>query len=166
MSALSQVKVPRCHLVHGTVRDISLHLFSGGSANGYGMCSYLRFVYASGTVRCSVLVGRSRGSPVRPISIPRLELQAATLSVKISRVLLDVLMYQISKITFWSDSQTTLQYIKNETKRFQTYVANRVTEILEVTSPHQWRHCPGWVNPAVDASRGLSPQKLSSQHRW
>lgn len=99
------------------------------------MCAYLRFVYASGTVRCSFLVGRSRSS-VRPISIPRLELQAATLSVKIYRVLLDELTYEINKITFWSDSQTTLQYIKNETKRFQKYVANRVTEIRQVTSLH------------------------------
>ena len=66
---------------------------------------------------------------MRPISISQLDLQAATLSVKIYLVLLDELTYEISKITFWSDSQTTLQYIKNETKRFQTYVANRVTEI-------------------------------------
>ena len=35
------------------------------------------------------LTGRSRSSPVRPISIPRLELQAATLSVKMYRVLMD-----------------------------------------------------------------------------
>lgn len=84
-SALSQVQVRRCHLVNGTVRDISLHLFSDASEDGYGMSAYLRFVYASGTARCSCLVGRSR----RPISIPRLELQAATLSVKIYRVLVD-----------------------------------------------------------------------------
>ena len=81
-------------------------------------------------------------------------------------MLIDDLTYEISRVTFWSDSQTTLQYIKNETKRFQTYVANRVAEIREVTSPDQWRHCPGKVNPADDASRGLSPQKLSNQYRW
>ena len=103
---------------------------------------------------------------MRPISIPRLELQAATLSVKMYRVLVDELTYKISKATFWSDSQTTLQYIKNEFKRFQTYVANRVAEIREVTSPDQWRHCPGKVNPADDASRGLKPSKLSCRHRW
>ena len=74
---------------------------------------------------------------MRPISIPRLELQAATLSVKIYRVLMHELTYEISKVTFWSNSQTTMQYIKNDTKRFQTYVANRVAEIREVTSPDQ-----------------------------
>ena len=79
---------------------------------------------------------------------------------------MDEITYEMSKVIFWSDSQTTLQYIKNETKRFQTYVANRVAEIREVTSPDQWRHCRGRVNPADDASRGLNPQKLSSQYRW
>ena len=166
LAVLSQVQVPRCHVTDSTVVDISLHLFSDASEDGYGMCSYLRFVYAGGTVRCSFLFGRSRSSPVRPISIPRLELQAVTLSVKMYRVLVDELSYKISKDTFWSDSQTTLQYIKNESKRFQTYVANRVAEIREVTSPDQSRHCPGKVNHADDASRGLKPRKLSCQHRW
>ena len=82
------------------------------------------------------------------------------------RVLVDKLTYKISKTTVWLDSQTTLQYIKNESKRFQTYLANRVAEIRAVTSPDQWRHCPGKVNPADDASRGLKPPKLSCQHRW
>ena len=47
------------------------------------------------------------------------------------RVLVNELTYKISKATVWSDSQTTLQYIQNECKRFQTYVANRVAEIRE-----------------------------------
>ena len=73
------------------------------------MCSYLRFVHSSGVVRCSFLIGRSRSSPVRPISIPRLELQAAALSVKMYRVLMDELTYKISEATFRTDSQTVYQ---------------------------------------------------------
>ena len=41
-----------------------------------------------------------------------------------------------------------------------------MTEIREVTSPDQWRHCPGKVNPADDASRSLKPPKHSCQHPW
>ena len=63
---------------------------------------------------------------------------------------------------FWTD----LQYIRNETKRFHTFVANRVAEIRDVTNVNQWRHCPGKLNPADDASRRLRTQKLSTQHRW
>ena len=158
LPALSQVQIPRCFLADQTeVLDVSLHLFSDASEDGYSMCSYLRFVHASGAMKCSFLVGKSRISPVRPISIPRLELQAATLSVKMYRVLMDELTYKISGATFWTDSQTTLQYIKNDSKRFQTYVANRVIEIPEVTTPDQWRHCPGRMNPNnfIEANREL-----------
>ena len=137
LAVLSQVQVPRCHVTDSTAVDISLHLFSDASEDGYGMCSYLRFVYACGTVRCSFLIRRSRSSPVRPISIPSLELQTVTLSVKMYRVLVDELTYKISKATFFSDSQTKLQYIKKVSKQFQTYVANCVAEIREVTSPDQ-----------------------------
>ena len=69
---------------------------------------------------------------MRPISIPRLELQAATLSVKMYRVLVDELAYKINKATFWSDSQTTLYYIKNESKQFPTHVTYRMAEKHEV----------------------------------
>lgn len=106
---------------------------------------------------------------MRPISVPRLELQAATLSVKMYRVLIDELTYgpgKFSSATFWTVSRTTLQYTKNDSKPFQTYVANREIEIREVTTPDQWRPCPGRMNPADEASRGLKPQKLSSKHRW
>jgi len=48
-----------------------------------------------------------------------------------------------------------LNYIHNEDRRFQTYVANRVTEIRDLTTPDQWRHCPGNENPTDDVSGGL-----------
>ena len=39
MAVSSQVQVLRCHLIDSTVVDISLHLFSDSSEDGYGMCS-------------------------------------------------------------------------------------------------------------------------------
>ena len=45
LSALTQVQIPRCHFqLHGEVKEISLHQFSDASGEGYGTCSYLRFV--------------------------------------------------------------------------------------------------------------------------
>ena len=40
-------------------------------------------------------------------------------------------------------------------KRQKMYVANRVAEILETTSPSDWRNVPGVLNPADDGARGL-----------
>ena len=47
-----------------------------------------------------------------------------------------------------------------------TYVANRVAEIRDTSHPRQWKHCTGHLNPADDASRGLSASKLLSSERW
>ena len=164
---LSNVKIPRVYIANkADVVDISLHMFADASEDGYGMCAYLRFVQACGLISCCFVIGRSRSAPVRPISMPRLELQAATLSVRIYKMLMNELTLNIDRAVFWTDSQTVLQYIRNNTKRFHVYVTNRVAQIREVTKPDQWRHCPGRYNPADDASRGLKPQKLSQQHRW
>ena len=59
-----------------------------------------------------------------------------------------------------------LNYIRNESRRFQTYVANRVTEIRELTDPYQWRHCAAAINPADDASRGSEMSDFLRNDRW
>jgi hypothetical protein len=56
----------------------------------------------------------------------------------------------ISRTFFWSDSMTTLQYIKDERRRFRPFVANRLSEIPDVSSPSDWRHVPVDLNPVND----------------
>ena len=51
-------------------------------------------------------------------------------------------------------------------RREQTYVANRVGEIRDLTSPQQWRHCPGKLNPADDVNRGLGTNEFLKNERW
>ena len=63
----------------------------------------------------------------------------------------------IYKTTFWTDSTLVLQYLRNETHRFKTYVANRVTEIIEGSFVEQWCHVPSEKNPADMCSKGVAP---------
>ena len=42
--------------------------------------------------------------------------------------------------TFWTDSTTVLKHLRNETRRFQVFVANRVQAIRDETVPAQWRY--------------------------
>ena len=63
------------------------------------------------------------------------------------------------------DSTCVLGYISNVDKRFQTFVANCVAKIREVISPSHWRHIPTKLNPADDASRGLSADELINNRR-
>ena len=61
-------------------------------------------------------MAKSRTAPLQFVSVPRLELQAATIAVRMHRLILkeiDLVMYAS---IFWTDSKITLQYINNETR--------------------------------------------------
>ena len=103
-------------------------------------------------------MGKSRVRPLRSgISVPKLELTAATLLIKMNELIRRELNGHIgiNRVTFWTDPAIVLRYILNENRRFVTFVANRVAVIREGSSPSQWRHVRSEDNPADYASRGL-----------
>ena len=65
---------------------MTLHHFSDASEEVYGQVSYLRLVNTENKIHCVVVMGKSRVAPGKRVSIPRLELTAATLSVKMSKL--------------------------------------------------------------------------------
>ncbi|KAK3748440.1 hypothetical protein QZH41_017303 [Actinostola sp. cb2023] len=67
---------------------------------------------------------------------------------------------------FWTDSQVVLGYVKNEARRFHVYVANRVQQIREMTDPNAWMYVHTSINPADDASRGLTARQLLNDSHW
>ena len=102
-------------------------------------------------------MGKARVTPLKPVSIPRLELTAALLSVRISVSLREELEYDQITEVFYTDSQVVLGYIKNDARRFHVFVANRVQQIRDNSSPDQWKYIETSKNPADESSRGLSP---------
>ena len=65
-----------------------------------------------------------------------------------------------------TDCTCVLGYIRNEDKRFHSFVANCVAAIQEVTSPLQWRHVGTKENPADNTSRGPMAENLLKNKRW
>ncbi|XP_073234570.1 uncharacterized protein [Porites lutea] len=165
---LETMEVPRCFKLTGMngLKKIELHHLSDASTKGYGQCSYLRLVDTSDEVNCSLVMGKARVTPLRPITIPRLELTAAVVSVRVSDMLRRELQYDELEEVFWTDSKVVQAYIQNDARRFHTFVANRVQQIRERTLPEQWHYVDGKNNPADDASRGLSPKDLLQSSRW
>ena len=86
---LSQFSVDRCVKPAGFdfISSSQLHNFSDASEAGFGSVSYLRLVNGQGAVHCSFLCAKSRVAPQKTITIPRLELSAAAISVKQDKVL-------------------------------------------------------------------------------
>ena len=120
----------------------------------------------NGDVHCCLIFGKSRAAPVKYVSIPRLELNASTLSVKVSDMLRRELDIPVASEELWTDSQIVLVYISNEARRFKTFVANRVQLIKEITKVRQWLYISSQSNPAHYESRGLDVRNLEKIHRW
>jgi len=159
---LTDLSVKRCLRpeTFGEVKVSEIHTFASQFA--YGAVSYW-WMY---TTTCSFLMGKSRLAHIRPMTVPRLELSAAILASEMDRVLKNELEINIDESVLWSDSTSTIQYIRNTSRRFHTFVANRLTVIHNNTSPHQWRYVPTELNPADHASRGLSVKDMSKTNTW
>ena len=71
----------------GQIVEYTLYYFSDANETAYSQASYLRMINENGDVHCCLIFGKSRVAPVKYVSIPRLELTAATLSVKVSDML-------------------------------------------------------------------------------
>ena len=71
----------------GRLIDCSLHHFSDASQDAYGQVLYLRLVDEDSHINYSLAMAKSRVTPLKFVSIPRLELTAATLSIKVNLLL-------------------------------------------------------------------------------
>ena len=80
----------------------------------------------TGKVHYKFVMGKARVSTLKPVTIPRLELTAALLSVRISASLREVLEFDQITEVFYTDSEGVLGYIKNDARHFHVFVANRV----------------------------------------
>ena len=165
---LEQIRIPRSHRPKdfGKIVSCQLHTFSDASQQGYGMVSYLRFVDEYDRVHCSFIMSKARVAPLKEITIPRMELTAASIAVKISNIIVKELEIPIDSTFFWTDSMSTIRYICNETTRFKTFVANRIAVIRDSTTVDQWRYVESKQNPADQVSRGVSVNRLSADPSW
>ena len=111
-------------------------------------------------------MGKARVAPIKPVTIPRLELSAAVVAVRLHQQVYDAIEYPVSKVFFWTDSMSTIRYISNTTSRFKVFVANRLSIIHEVTDAEDWHYVSTKENPADLASRGISPHDTTSLSRW
>ena len=66
----------------------------------------------------------------------------------------------------WTDSAIVLAWLDGQPRDFKTYVSNRVSFIMQATSPQIWRHVPTAENPADCASRGMMLKELLEHNLW
>ena len=112
------------------------------------------------------VAAKSRVAPLAATSIPRMELMAAVLGLRMAGSISRVLNASLDQATFWSDSMNVLWWIRGRSRSFKPFVANRVGEIQTATDPKQWRHVPTNKNLADLITRGLKLSELTKNENW
>ena len=85
ISQLENVSIRRCYKQSAsTVASTSLHCFFDASDIGYGNACYVRTIHEDGTIDVTLATGKSRVSPMKGSTMPRMELVAAISGVKCS----------------------------------------------------------------------------------
>ena len=112
------------------------------------------------------MLGKCRIAPLKSLAVPRLELLAAVIAVKLARSVRQETEYVIDSIFLWTDANVVLRYIQNTSSRYMSFVANRLELIHTLSTPQPWRYVSTDLNPADIGSRGVSPNKINLANMW
>ncbi|XP_028165136.1 uncharacterized protein LOC114356249 [Ostrinia furnacalis] len=159
--SILQFQVPRCYNL-SDFSELELHVFCDASELAHVAVAYWRFVLPNGEVKLALVASKARVSPLKPASIPRLELQGALIASRLATTIGDAHRIKPSRRFFWTDSMTVLGWLRSDARNFKPFVAHRVGEILENSHSTEWRWVPSELNVADDATRGT----CGIESRW
>ena len=155
---LDSVSFKRCLTVVNTVELPMLCLFAGASQEALGACAYTRQRKDDNTYAVKFIAAKSRASPLKQLTIPRLELQAAVLASRLAKSIQEKSRIQFKDVKSFTDSTITLAWIQSPSRSFKPFVSSRVGAIQSNTDLNQWKHIPSDDNAADDLSRGVTRQ--------
>ncbi|XP_024875956.1 uncharacterized protein LOC112457263 [Temnothorax curvispinosus] len=146
--------------------SFELHGFSDASQNAAAAVVYLRACSTDQSVTITLVASKTKVAPLKRLTIPRLELIAAVLLVKLIQSILLTLEKPKLPVFAWIDSQVVYQWITNHPSRWKEFVHNRVVFIQDTLPQCKWGLVPGVQNPADLATRGISPSQLNESSMW
>lgn len=103
---LTPMEIPRQYF-NNVDSEVQLHVFCDSSQLAYGTVAYLRGTTPKSGTKCTFVMSKSKVAPIKPQTMPRLELPAAVLEAELSKYLSNTILpkFHTSQIILWSDSQ-------------------------------------------------------------
>ena len=127
-----------------------LHVFSDASELGYGTTIYVKSINEQEEIRCSLVFSKGRVTHLKEITVPRLELTAASLALRIAKMVRRKLDFEVNNTKF----------IANDRIRYHAFVENCVYVIWKVSVPGKGLYVNTKESPAELASRGVHKMQI------
>ncbi|XP_066593186.1 uncharacterized protein [Prorops nasuta] len=163
---LQALSIPRWTGRSLTTRKRELIGFCDASELAYGAVAYERLTDENGHFSLHLVMSKTKVAPIKTTLIPRLELVAAALLVKLLVHVKTSLVGSCDAIRCYSDSQVALAWIAKQPVHWKTFVANRVSYDQTHLPEASWHYVPTKLNPADLCSRRTSVQQLSEDSLW
>lgn len=163
LDCLNLLKIPR-KVLPSPDSENELIAFSDASLRAYGAIVYLKSTDKTGQVNLNLICSKTRVCPIKVETLPRLELCAALLAARMVHKLSNALRIKISNKYYFTDSMIVLHYIKSEANLYQVFVANRISQIQQLSDKSQWYHVESKQNPADLVSRGAYANQFIDLH--
>lgn len=164
LMAATDVAIPRC-AVWNRENDATLHVFSDASELACCAVAY-RVERCGSDSKVSFIAAKTKVAPLRPLSIPRLELQAAVMAARLAATIRRESAASYKRVCYWTDSTTVLCWLRTDPRRYSVFVANRLGELDELTNKEDWRWTPTAENPADIGTRDGDPPDMTPNGRW
>jgi hypothetical protein len=167
LTHVKNIQVPRLISSYPQGKVIELHGFCDASQLGYGAAIYLRtHNNDSNEYDIRLICAKSRVAPLKTITLPRLELCGALLLARLITKVKNNIALNFSRQFLWTDSSIVLAWINTPPNSLKTFVSNRISEIISLSSPQDWRHVRSENNAADILSRGAYPTEIMKNKMW
>ncbi|XP_066598555.1 uncharacterized protein [Prorops nasuta] len=162
---LQALSIPRWTGRSLTTRKRELTGFCDALELAYGAVAYELLTDENGHFSVHLVMSKIKVAPIKTTSIPRLELVAAALLVKLLVHVKTSLVGSCDAIRCYSDSQVALAWIGKQPVHWKTFVANRVSYVQTHLPEASWHYVPTKLNPADLCSRGTSVFETEEESR-
>ncbi|XP_075162759.1 uncharacterized protein LOC142235390 [Haematobia irritans] len=141
------------------LNTIEIHGFCDASQSAFCACVYVRCKTSKPVVYSNLLLAKSKVAPLKPVCLPRLELNGSSGKFR-------SFDFKISGITMWTDSSIVLGWLAKPPWTWETYIANRTSQIHDLVPKGVWKHVATYDNPADLGTRGCKPLDLNGNSLW
>ena len=112
------VREPRCLREPKKVVMKRVITFVDASLKAYGAVAFLQCEYYDATVSSRMIASKNKVTPLKPMTVPRLELMGAILGLRLTQNLIRILEIPMKMVTFFSESTDVLWWIRGHGRDF------------------------------------------------